>query len=828
MRRLVPSLLLLACVWLSIAPAAAQNLNDPMARPCRNEQVAVDIDWFAGPLPPTATGTLFTPFAGRLRTHVQRALAGRVAQFFCPDGVCAPESGITEGNVLVKVRRPLANRAARPGGHRDGHERFHRVSFYLRDTPWQQMLPVEPSRQAQLLALVRAAAVRAVGPVVSEADAAMVPLWLYLNPNNGLFFGQPSAPDAGDPAAPRGRIFVHRECDVSAANVEAVPSDDMLTWHYTRLQSPDGMLPAMNPANLPRGRVPVGAPIVNVALVDTAVEKTVRGRLGVSPRYRGAEPRHPHGTTMALLLRQAAPGATLRAYTALGNGGAGTIADTATAIDAAIYDTLLLAGGAWPGTQPLVINLSLGFPPELILDARLETSGYEALEDGAGEILRFVLTEARMRDSLGAPTVVVAAAGNRIGEGLDWTTFALMDAVSWPRDACSVGSEELTSPAWFFPAGWGRMGHCLGLDPGAAPLALGVSGVDAFDQQSGVGAGLNEAALVAPGEKIFVDHPAVAARTSVEDYCLADHGGVPPTPATAVTLPAVVSGSSAATALVSGMAATIWARQLAGGGVPSRWSDLQELLYLSSMDLCRENADGNWVRRISKFGLDRLMACPAAMACVDEWDADLGLDQGMTGRGLLDMCLEALVGCGLGFSLDGQFIPQCIYPFSYREVPWPADYDVAAGSCEEVNVAVPPAPAGCPGENCPDRTGMGSTGPQPIVPLCPDCRFVGASPAALVRDLNGTVNTRLTSLTVVTSPRISVKGPRGTATITLSANTANWVAGAPIKVLGIDISAAASLTGWTPTSGTVSLVVNMREGSGPTINDASVLTLTTR
>ena len=114
-------------------PPLRADLNPQLvnARPCRADELAIDVSWYAPSLPGSRTpaGTALRALLTRVRDDMNPWVAPNTHLLFCPDGDCAA-ADISLNSARVVVSRPLANRTAlRGAGHADAHYRFIRVRF---------------------------------------------------------------------------------------------------------------------------------------------------------------------------------------------------------------------------------------------------------------------------------------------------------------------------------------------------------------------------------------------------------------------------------------------------------------------------------------------------------------------------------------------------------------------------------------------------------------------------------------------------------------------------------------------------------------------------
>ncbi len=284
------------------------------------------------------------------------------------------------------------------------------------------------------------------------------------------------------------RAYIGREC---AAVGHGTPADPLAPdWH-------------LQATGLP-GPLPVGAEPAAVALVDSGV---------FAPADYVADPDfdddyHRHGTAMADLVAQVEPGIPVLDYRALDADGMGDLADVARAIDAAVFQA----------EGPRVINLSLGWPPELERTRQLEAAGCSTHEDPAGEAVRYALAMARMRDAglltkggqpwnRNGPTAVVAAAGNRVTSfAVDPTFFfeKMLDVIDEAPnlDPCSAP----TDGDLFYPAQWSQRQTCMhiaGVDYTFTQMTIAVGATDHYDNPASTSLKVPMPPLVAPGANVL-------------------------------------------------------------------------------------------------------------------------------------------------------------------------------------------------------------------------------------------------------------------------------------------------------------------------------------
>jgi len=521
--------------------------------------------------------------------------------------------------------------------------------------------------------------------------------------------GRQAARDHGLNPAQADELKLGRE----ACNVSPMATQPQLQgWHLQRLGL-GGLQSPPQPQNPPL-----------LALIDTGLSDSTAKRLGVARNdllSRAPEPfnanLHRHGDAMAELMRSLAPQGSvqLESWRVIDGDGVGVIARVALALD----EALARAQGA------LVVNMSLGWLPEQERSRRISDS-CNASESGVGEVLRYMLSVAQARDSANSPTLIISAAGNRPLSGEQPELFRVEQGLP-NLDVCTTGWWSSDRPPQLFPGEWSRSALDL---CGGGPLLLSVGAVDILEQPSSLsipspGA---EPPLVAPGQHVYLPNMA----------------GPDLSPA--------FTGTSVASALTSGAAALILAR-LSEVGISSSGHQIKGLLYLSAVDLDRSTWGGLPVRRLDLERLEKLLPCaelPRILHCLEQ-----AQDLSQT----LSACGPLLSSCGLeAQSADPIAIsgglesweedPACEFqnfiPFEEACGEWQA--------CENGN-CVPCT--GVPlffGLNSPQdqlpREIMGAVGPQPEIPICPECGLIlkpGSMEGRFDFNKNFPIGTRLKS-----------------------------------------------------------------------------------
>ncbi len=606
--------------------------------------------------------------------------------------------------------------------------------------------------------------------------------------------------------------YVARACD-AVAQSPAAPTEAMRRWHLDHLGLPDD-------ADPPRAAA-------HVALVDTAPDPAVAAALGVTVRPGPAPALH--GTAMAALVRQVAPGAQIAVFPALTPDHTGPVGDVARSIARAL--------SALPADAPRIINLSLGWPPELnrrtglvgpILDGR-DGQQCETTEDPTGAPVRWALMRAAE-----AGVMVIAAGGNRADAvWLDARVPSDEDA----RDRCAADwrAEIRAQPApLFYPAQWGLERSCAdGEDPlDGRRLALPVAAHDARDRAAGLTTPFTYATLMAPGQHVVVDGPA---RRRARSVCV--DGDTPP-PAAAqdgVRLPATLSGTSVAAALTSGLVAR-WLGALAGRADvdPAAISPRQIELALraTATPVCagpRVFGDLNY-RRIGWPGLARLADCaalPAVLDCLDAEDDDRPLAVSDT----LAACEAALAAC----AVELEPLEDC----DADPPPTPDWNDAECGPLRPADPAAPDLSRACAAGACPfeglapDRYSVGGLGPQPQDPWCPDCRFTiervpAGDPSQATLDI--ALNPAAPADTLIVGPILEVQtetGERVYVNLTDYVPRDYWKPGAGFTLADLKLSVPGAPVLWSKLSARLLLYVQQPDGK-TIVRDVSPLRVVVR
>ncbi|MEO1332522.1 MAG: S8/S53 family peptidase [Myxococcota bacterium] len=721
-------------------------------RPCRPDLIFLERTLWS----PRAPNT----FAGDLEQAIDNSL---VPKWFCDpgDAACLANAGA----IQTRVTSLLPERVGY--GRDEGHQRFFRLFFVSMPTPTRvaptatSRIPVRDSEICEVVQMVRRAAVD-----VSRLD-------------DGWRIG--------------------RECEAMGSGISELVSDAARRWHTDRLgvSSDDS-----------------AGEKVGIALIDSGVLNKAQAALGVKSVYDGVDEslgsgdatppdtRHVHATAMAAYLREVVPAAPILDYRVLNAGGLATVGGLARAIDQALSDV--------DDVESLIINLSVGVAPEYSNRSWLRASddSCEVIEDGVGESLRFVLDVARNRDAASEPRVlVVAAGGNRtLGGDAASVFYPALPYAESPCGPSAAGSDDVS----FLPGMYGELPSCRSaLDP-ARTLTLTTGAVDSRDRPSIVSLRAAEPALVAPGQKVYADHPGLP-EASPGINCLTESG-----PENGLHFPMPLTGTSVSTALTAGAAALAQSRYSAGSGNSLSAGHLARLLYLTGENTCRESG-GVPVRRLSVVRLETALdTCPGLVACAESATGSFA-DIDATTR---DSCAAELVACGLeSWDQDESGVAEvCVQHNQVRAYPddvtdrltcpegavdcvtsEPGCIDVCgpneidAGECS----ASPPTLS----EQPVDRYVLGGTGPQPETSGCLDCGGMSkpsvsplnfASPN-LVLDLVLTLNPYLPVDAEFSFPTVVITDANGESVDTIPidglTDTSAWKPGAVVVIPNVDLKA---------------------------------------
>ena len=371
-------------------------------------------------------------------------------------------------------------------------------------------------------------------------------------------------------------LLVARECDAR--------TQSETLWHKAALDLPDD--------------VATGGDGVTIAVIDTPIDPTVFTPTECgSARDTSSEPAR-HGAAIGALLRTIAPEADLKFYVGLSEAIGGAVTDVTMAVHRAIDDH---------GSDPLVINMSLGWPPEMGQMSRLtgkkltqhsrqylglgpQANRCRIIEDPVGESTRRALLRAQDEN-----IIVLAAAGNRrestVAPAHLAPPAALVNRVHQgrlPYCGATTKSAGINHAATFFPAAWGEPITCL--DPATSRYETLLLGVDQFSQRASPARDQNPRALLrAPGHRIRVDY----------------------TTTSGVDMTWVINGTSAATAIASGIAARLLSSE-------TKEHDSEELrnLVLSHANPDSRSPNSVWLAAVSPTSFEDLAATETDPVCL--------------------------------------------------------------------------------------------------------------------------------------------------------------------------------------------------------------------
>ncbi len=753
----------LAALWACSPPPAeptAEQASDAFgsrrpsrvttrARPCRADSFFVEI-----PVKRTNVWPDLT-FVPGVKAELENYISNTASAWFCPPG--QPNC---HGWVNASIESVLPQRSW-PPSRADGHLRFLRVRFA--DTAGDP-LSVLPDWQCDAVAKIRASV---------ESQNMMLP---------------------------DDEFYVGRECDATIASAQAVPTTEMLTWHLTDIGRTATPIAPPSPSN----------ELVDFAVIDAGVMSALHSSLGVAAQvdlHPGRATFHTHGAAMPLIARGADEHFKLYDFAALDEGGSGTMADIGVALDQALF-------GPHSGnpSRPLVIDMSLGFAPELARPAAITGSAMSCTtyENAAGEVVRYMLDIAAQMDRNGDRAVFVSAASGNRPLRVPAGTYPAP-----PPDAFhTTCSPTPSGPEMFYPGEWSRASTCHANTIPEAHVALAVGAVDEFFRPTGVEIPGAETPLVAPGQHVYAAHP-LASPMPVVPQC--SYG---PTDAYLESLPRAFTGSSVSAALVAGAAAHAQFLRAATGANPLDRLTLARVIYLSGRPLCRNTTSGVPVRMLAVDRLaDAVRTCPALLAC-----AALVPGTEPIPANTLAMCASELAACG--------FSSTCATPSRSGPIAWDKGYDDNALVCHDATVTngswqpTSTCGAACPYETNPGRSVLGSIGPQPIIPTCPDCPAVVDGQFL---HLKFEITADGPDKTTLANPYLIVKGPsqsNGTPTeeffpLPDDPNEDDWVLGNRLDLhvslwgSAIDFSDPSQLKG--------SLVVDVTEPGKKTVTDYSVI-----
>jgi len=458
---------------------------------------------------------------------------------------------------------------------------------------------------------------------------------------------QATVPKAPADGALRKLMRIGRLCSFGPQGVQeqACSEAEVLTWHFRRI----GLSPP---------RVGDEDVELELALIDSGLEPDF-GTLGlVAEEVSGADPFtgqrvHVHGTQMALLARHVVGDrrVQLRSYRIFNVHGESTPNHLARALDLALYGPGVSPAivSATPPPQgkktpapapprhPLVVNLSVGWPPELgaprgltgwrgdrDADGSISWQQCQTMEDPVGSPVDYLIRTTRLlNDNNVRPVLVVAAAGNRPdpnGDDRKESRFAegfgVVPRGTGPGDA----TDKRGQPQWFYPAQFARQRAPLGSEP------LVVGAVTDTEAPTALSIPRAEPALVAPGQHVYVTSIAAGhcpGGPLPSDACPKhpEYGGCD---CPGLHVPHALTGTSVATALVSAVAARAQLVRMSNGLRPLSGPRLAALLYHTADPLIapggaaggptwRTSVVGAPVRRLSLRTMDAWLGDPALL-----------------------------------------------------------------------------------------------------------------------------------------------------------------------------------------------------------------------
>lgn len=710
------SLSLLLFVLLAPACGGAQSpfIKAPVrVDPCVNDLFFVDVPLEVDieRVPRDFTDTLARALTEKARQNVG---------WFCEGGVCDP---LRRPGSLVAVVAPLLP------DDREAERRFLRAAFYYTPKAGSfvdaQRLMVRDAAVCDAVAGIEAAVAEHGGPVADK---------LYVG-RACMASGQQIRRDVVQPR-PKLRDDFDRD------RLKPAISDAMLNWHLERMGVDEPR----------RSRTPI-------VLIDTGVRGEIVATEAwptpaeVLPSGYDADARpvtpparvaHPHGTEMAVAIRQITT-APIVDVPVLGINGRVPLGQVARAVDSAARRL---------GDRPGVINLSLGWAPEIERVRKLARGACITLEAPAGEAMRSVLARVRAAHP---KVLVVAAGGNRarLGDGYLDQTIARYEA--------TVTDDALASDA-FYPAQWGLR------STDGAPTVLAVGATQSTGRVAGMDQG--QATLFAPGQHVYLN----AEGDAVRDICAAGQ--------TALTFPRAVTGSSIAAAFTSAAAAGIWDQQ-----PDVTAAEAARLLYLAGepMGVTRDGrvrpyAGINRIagRRLHLGRLDILLSAHerTLRACGEGGAA-------FTGPTVSGACAQALEALRFDERLRAES----------AAIVWPRTRapacPVAFGDASRLRMRVDGAQV-CGGDVAEplcanaDLYSAGDAGPQPELDGCDDCMLFELSDGTA--RMQGIINPGFPEGTLITDPWLIAYWEDGSkATVDLSGTDQVWAAGKSLDISGLKL-----------------------------------------
>lgn len=444
---------------------------------------------------------------------------------------------------------------------------------------------------------------------------------------------------------------------------------------------------------------------------------------------------------------------------------------------------------------PMLVNLSLGWPPELSQPRILKgdpAPGSDAgecvvTEDPVGESVRGALLSLARRDAEGTPTAVFAASGNRPGRARDDGRggqvnnladqyAALFRVRGAAPDNCGGRYPLPPTPHWFLPGGWSRTPTCAGR-PDDPPfyLAFGLGGIADNDRPTVQSINGAEPPLVGPGQHVYVDHPALQRRPA---YMCAERP-----PLEGLEGPFPFTGTSVPTALATGAAAKALGVLHAANGTTLGRRALARLLYFTGRGVDPEYTG---VARTAAFGgqpVQRLDACRMEFALTDASCAPLRncLRAGNSPSPLDMPCTAADLACLANAEApNGPCAerPRAPVPLNPNYTPDPGCQDAVLCTSDWQDAAMTCGATPCPFEMAPDRHSMGTLSGTPVVTGCPDC-YLDAVKARFEVVVNDPLN-------VVSATLIYDEAPNNYSIKYLSLPATQWYKGDSFHINGLD------------------------------------------
>lgn len=685
-----------------------------------------------------------------LTKYLQRSINAEGARaWFCLPGEgdrCDPVSPMTTlGAVVTPV---LESRQDGPKWRRDGHLRFYEVSFTT--------MASKGGSPGETLSVDERFVCQVLQTINEDADRA------------DRYYDIPFK-------------VSRRWCAMGVSSPESLASGDMTTWHQDAMGLDD-----YTPEHF------AWRNSSSVALIDTGLPNEVVRLNGIidsdeliDPDIAGVQ--HPHGLGMGLLIHETARWASaLRSLQVLDGEGFGASGNLARALDLALFDR-----NEARESLPLIINLSLGWAPELEHPRHVTGANKCAVvESSQGAPVRYMLAGARQMDAEDNPVMVVGAAGNRPFTGTRPELYNLaLDADE--GDPCPAPS--IKGPHLFYPARWGSFTSCThrGFE---SDLVLPVSGLTSTDQPIALSIPDRETALVAPGEHVYVTGD-FAGIERWEDIQSCD--ALPEPGNTSLRLPAVFSGTSTSSALITAVASRVYGhlsvRRAEGEQIPLPSGQvMSRFLYALGEGVCRRTEEGLPVRMISAARAEKVARiCPeAGLRDVFECLAHADRPEVILGPGSANRCAVALDrACGMPAA------DRCREPEA--PVTWTAEIEEDYPMCEDLPGALNGNPwqicgeGECPDFNGIDRATLGSLGPQPSLPMCPDCmlRSIFEERDSVIRqyDLLLSLSSEFPEATEITGPRLMLKVNGDIMVLSLApyTNLADWAPGKSLEILNV-------------------------------------------